>query len=219
MVAIALDQNFNMQGKWWGYLAISLCVNVMLVSAVNISRNPHVMPAMPSIKVNLMSLAAPAPQPSQAQLEQPSSQVMPKKLVTEQHADKKIASAEAVKQQPLQKMEETKPASISSSDVTPAMTQGQDHSTVIHEADYRKQTPPIYPRRAFELGQEGTVMLHAKVMPTGIPRELKIAESSGYRLLDMAALEAVKQWEFEPTIINGNASPSWVRVPVRFVIQ
>lgn len=96
---------------------------------------------------------------------------------------------------------------------------GEDSSSAIHEANYRRQTVPPYPRRAFELGQEGTVTLHAEVMANGLPRELKVMKSSGYRLLDTAALAAVKKWEFEPTSINGNSIVSWVRVPVNFVIK
>tara|TARA_R110001599_G_scaffold291390_1_gene494922 strand:- start:1819 stop:2682 length:864 start_codon:yes stop_codon:yes gene_type:complete len=105
--------------------------------------------------------------------------------------------------------------------VAPAVGQneGEDDSTVIHKARYRHQVPPSYPRRALDLGQQGTVTLHAEVLPSGDPRELKIAKSSGHRLLDMAALAAVKKWKFEPTSVNGSAIVSWVRVPVNFVIH
>jgi len=96
---------------------------------------------------------------------------------------------------------------------------GQDASTVINEAKYRHQTSPMYPRRALDLGQQGTVTLHAKVLPNGSPGELKVAQSSGHRLLDLAAVSAVKKWKFEPTSVDGSAIVSWVRVPVNFVIQ
>ena len=95
----------------------------------------------------------------------------------------------------------------------------QRATDVIHQARYRRRIPPDYPRRAFELGQQGMVTLHAEVLPSGFPDELKVAKSSGYRLLDVAALAAVRKWEFEPTTINGSAVTSWVRVPVHFVIE
>ncbi len=97
--------------------------------------------------------------------------------------------------------------------------EGEDNSTVVHEARYRHQVAPSYPRRALDLGQQGTVTLHAEVLPSGTPRELKIAQSSGHRLLDIAAMAAVKKWKFEPTSVDGNAIVSWVRVPVNFVIH
>lgn len=93
------------------------------------------------------------------------------------------------------------------------------HEATIYEATYRKKTVPNYPRRAWELGQQGVVMLHAKVMPSGHPDDIKVVASSGYRLLDKAALAAVKKWEFVPTNINGQATVSWVSVPVNFIIQ
>ena len=96
---------------------------------------------------------------------------------------------------------------------------GRQVSTVIHKANYRRWKSPVYPRRALELGQEGMVTLHAEVSPDGFPRQLKVVESSGHSLLDMAALTAVKRWEFEPTSVHGDAVSSWVRVPVRFVIR
>lgn len=96
---------------------------------------------------------------------------------------------------------------------------GASSATVKHEARYRRQTPPVYPRRAYELGQQGTVVLFAEVLPSGRPGELKVAQSSGHNLLDKSALAAVRDWEFEPNSINGRVVATWVQVPVRFVIQ
>ena len=97
--------------------------------------------------------------------------------------------------------------------------QGQEAATILHEARYRQQTPPLYPRRALDLGQQGTAILHVEVNHDGFTRTLKVAQSSGHRLLDRAALAAVRKWEFEPTQMNGERITSWVRVPVSFIIQ
>jgi len=96
---------------------------------------------------------------------------------------------------------------------------GPDDSTVIHEARYRHQTPPVYPRRSLDLGQQGAVTLHAQVLADGNPGVLKVAQSSGHRLLDKAAVAAVRKWKFEPTRIEGKTAASWVRVSVNFVIR
>ena len=95
---------------------------------------------------------------------------------------------------------------------------GTSATTVIKNARYRKQTPPVYPKRSLELGQQGIVTIHAEILPNGKPKTMKVVKSSGYRRLDMAALSAVKKWEFE----TGPQSPgtsTWVRVPVRFIIK
>ncbi len=96
---------------------------------------------------------------------------------------------------------------------------GESNATVIHEANYRRRTAPSYPRRAYELGQQGIVTLAALVNPSGKTGQLKIEQSSGHRLLDRAALAAVKKWEFEPLIQGGKKVSSWVRVPVKFIIN
>ena len=116
-----------------------------------------------------------------------------------------------------QATEQVTPMPLMASEMAASTT--AELGNMILEAKYRKQTAPIYPSRALELGYQGNVTLHAKIMPSGMPGELKVVKSSGYSLLDKAALAAVKKWEFEPTHINGNAIVSWVRVPVNFVIQ
>ncbi|WP_025897981.1 energy transducer TonB [Sneathiella glossodoripedis] len=113
--------------------------------------------------------------------------------------------------------QENSPSSLKANSLD--KNKGNSASTVVHEANYRRQVAPSYPRRAYELGQQGTVMLNALVEPSGRPGELKVEQSSGYRLLDKAALAAVKKWEFEPLVQNGQKVSSWVRVPVRFVIN
>lgn len=92
-------------------------------------------------------------------------------------------------------------------------------ASTLHKAKYRKRTPPSYPRRALDLGQQGVVTLAALIEPNGRPGMLKIEQSSGHRLLDKAALAAVKKWEFEPLIQDGRKTSSWVQVPVRFIIN
>ncbi|MEH6403773.1 MAG: energy transducer TonB [Sneathiella sp.] len=115
----------------------------------------------------------------------------------------------------------TQPQRMASTPTTQSVAdnRGTANATFIHKANYRERTPPRYPRRAYELGQQGSVLLHALVSKKGIARELKIETSSGYSLLDRAALSAVKNWEFIPHMRNGQKVQSWVRVPVNFVIQ
>jgi protein TonB len=79
--------------------------------------------------------------------------------------------------------------------------------------------PPLYPRRALSQQQEGTVMVRCLIDEQGAAREIKLHASSGYPLLDKAALQAVGEWQFMPETVNGRAVAVWVEVPVRFQIN
>ncbi len=94
-------------------------------------------------------------------------------------------------------------------------------STVVHPAKYINQSPPRYPHRAWELGQQGKVILHVLVGPQGQPLEWEVHVSSGYVLLDEAAIVAVKDWEFEVpkyTSKGAHIHARWVEAPILFQI-
>src|SRR5690606_8590428 len=72
---------------------------------------------------------------------------------------------------------------------------------------------PDYPAAARRAREQGTVVLEVEVGPDGQPDEVSVARHSGSRELDRAALQAVRDWSFEPAIHNGKAVASSVRVP------
>jgi len=96
----------------------------------------------------------------------------------------------------------------------------QEHIPIVENATFKgKRTPPVYPKRALMLKQEGVVFLKALIGINGDIKDIKIITSSGYTILDKSAIDAVRKWEFEPTHIDGKPSLSWVKVPVEFVIK
>jgi protein TonB len=76
--------------------------------------------------------------------------------------------------------------------------------------------PPRYPRLSVERDEEGVVLVRAYVDPAGAPQRVIVFRSSGFPLLDDAALKAVQGWRFEPMVRDGRATAAWVQVPVRF---
>lgn len=97
---------------------------------------------------------------------------------------------------------------------------GESDETVITNPRFRATpTPARYPKRARELGQEGEALVHARLDPEGDPEEVLIWKSSGFALLDNAALAAVRHWQFEPARRNGNPTVAWVEIPVRFQLN
>ena len=84
------------------------------------------------------------------------------------------------------------------------------------QPDYRRNPKPAYPLAARRRRQEGLVLLSVKVSEEGIAARVTLKQSSGFRLLDEAALETVRDWEFEPARIGEFAVESEIEVPVRF---
>ena len=76
--------------------------------------------------------------------------------------------------------------------------------------------PPRYPYLARRRSQEGRVVLRIQVSAGGDAAAVRIRQSSGYRLLDDAAVEAVKTWRFVPASRGGNPVAGSVDVPVSF---
>jgi len=85
--------------------------------------------------------------------------------------------------------------------------------------NYFQNPPPEYPELAKQMRQEGLVMLTVDVDREGTPVQVEIKESSGFRLLDQAALKAVRHWKFQPGRIGVFPVESEVRVPVRFRLE
>ena len=91
---------------------------------------------------------------------------------------------------------------------------------VVTDARFRERPqPPVYPRRAVELGQRGTAVLRVLVQPDGSSSEIVVWRSSGIELLDAAALGAVRLWRFEPARRDGDTIVAWVEIPVRFELN
>jgi protein TonB len=87
---------------------------------------------------------------------------------------------------------------------------GGDISTprLIHRVD------PEYPPIAVNAQIEGMVILEAAVDTTGAVRDTRVLRSHG--VLDQAAIDAVRQWRYEPLRLNGIATPFILTVTVSF---
>jgi len=90
--------------------------------------------------------------------------------------------------------------------------------TTIAMPRYFDNKRPAYPVAARRNGYEGTIVLSAQVLTSGDVGDLRIKKSSGYEILDQSALEAVRQWRFEPGKRMGQPVTTWVEVPIRFVL-
>ena len=98
---------------------------------------------------------------------------------------------------------------------------GSAESPVIRQAQplYRQNPPPKYPRTARRSRRQGTVILEVLVRRDGRVGELKVSTSSGFTILDRAALKSVRNWLFEPGKRGNEKVEMWVKVPIKFQLQ
>jgi periplasmic protein TonB len=72
----------------------------------------------------------------------------------------------------------------------------------------------VYPPIAQSARVQGVVILETLIGANGRVEDARVLRS--IPLLDQAALDAVRQWEFTPTLLNGNPVPVIMTTTVQF---
>jgi protein TonB len=80
-----------------------------------------------------------------------------------------------------------------------------------------KDVKPAYPQGAFAGQARGMIVIEATIGADGKVKDARILRS--IPLLDQAALDAVRQWEYEPTMLNGAAVAVILTVVINFGLQ
>lgn len=88
----------------------------------------------------------------------------------------------------------------------------------IFDAQELNNPSPIYPELALSRGVEGKVLLRVLVNERGLVDDIAILNSSGSSMLDLSALETVRNWHFIPAKSNNKFIRSQVMVPIVFKI-
>ena len=76
---------------------------------------------------------------------------------------------------------------------------------------------PVYPPVALAGRVQGMVIIEAVIAPDGTVRDARVLRSQP--LLDAAALEAVRQWRYTPTLLNGVPIQVLMTVTVSFTLR
>lgn len=81
-----------------------------------------------------------------------------------------------------------------------------------------KKIAPEYPEFARKHGVQGEVLLQVEILADGSVGVIQIKKSllAGPGGLDEAAINAVKQWIFNPAKSDGKPVNSWATFPIRF---
>ncbi len=75
---------------------------------------------------------------------------------------------------------------------------------------------PTYPPASRRASEEGTVRLKVLVDESGRPKDVQVAQSSGFSRLDDAGKQAVRRWKFVPATDGSKAISVWTQVSISF---
>jgi protein TonB len=151
----------------------------------------------------------PEPAPTPEPVPEETAPPKPEEILTTTQSEE-VAASQAT---PEPKKVEKKPTPQRPTPVATAKTANVPQPVVI------RNTPPIYPETARRAGWEGRVTVRVEVSADGLPMSVALQKSSGYGVLDQAALRAVKGWRFQPRTMGGVAMAGTVDVPVNFTLS
>ena len=86
----------------------------------------------------------------------------------------------------------------------------------VEAAKVLTKVQPVYPENAKAAGVQGTVVLHVIVSKDGRPLLLQVLNSQIDPELARAAVEAVNQWRYQPTLLNGEPVEIDTTITVNF---
>ena len=87
----------------------------------------------------------------------------------------------------------------------------------VQQAKLVRQPRPVYPPLAKQARIQGVVKLSAIIARDGTIQHLEVI--SGHPLLIPSALEAVKQWVYQPTLLNGEPVEVVTQIDVNFTLS
>ncbi len=90
-------------------------------------------------------------------------------------------------------------------------------TSILSNARVVSRQQPAYPPLARQMRIEGLVRLEAIISKQGTIEELRVI--SGHPFLVEAALKAVRQWRYQPTILNGQAVDVITTIEVNFTLS
>ncbi|USE35805.1 energy transducer TonB [Endozoicomonas sp. SCSIO W0465] len=222
-------------------LLISIATHVAVVVALDHQesepRTIHMGSIQAPVSLSFSTVSQPRPpveEPVVKEQPKPEPKVVQKPIEKARPVlEKKEPKTEPVKKKPKKVVEQPKPVEKKKPEVSqptePVMEQTvteesqspglSNEPVMVTEPEIRDWVQPRYPKLAQRRNQQGVVMLDVIVDERGHPITIDILESSGFPVLDKAAIDAVKRWSFKPEQRNSRFVKSRVHIPVAFEIS
>jgi len=104
---------------------------------------------------------------------------------------------------------------IADNPIKPPRTEPIRIGNMVQESKLIHRVEPVYPEQALRDGIQGTVRLLITINEEGFVYELKAVDGNN-PILEAAAIDAVKQWQYSPTLLNGEPVAAQTTVTVLF---
>ena len=169
---------------------------------------PRVLITQPEMEISLTMIMAPAMVKTKALPPQPEKST----AVPTQHMDHPALHEEQIA---------TSKATPPVSALAPEPVSAEPTASDI-EPDYQASylnNRLTYPLAARRSGIQGRVILNVEVLAEGVSGQVQIHQSSGYEVLDRAALQSVKTWRFVPARRAGHSVNEWFKIPIKFSLK
>jgi protein TonB len=193
--------------------AISLHIGVVLL----LNRPMQIAPLPRKVPEMVMEIAPPPP-PPQVEPPKPVPQVAPKAAPRPAPANLPVVQNVTPSTEPsadaVQVAQAVPPAPPAPPPPAPEpVTEPKGY------AGYLNNPAPSYPPAAQLRRLQGRVILKIHVLASGQPDNVTVSQSSGYDILDEAAVKAVTGWVFDPAKRGTKPIDGWVNVPINFKLS
>ncbi len=98
-------------------------------------------------------------------------------------------------------------------------TEGGDYRATALPYLISSPKPIAYPRWAIRQGWEGELVIAVEVLKDGSVGRCKVMKSTGHRVLDKVATDAVRSWKFQPAVKDGKLVVTCIEIPVTFELR
>jgi len=188
-------------------------VGIVVLLHLSVFASYLLQPEQPAVMVNEMSISFANAQMQQAEV--PPAPLPPEKPKPKVVEPVPVATPAAVPA--------TEPA-VNETPFTPQPTATPPSPVQLdaepdYRADYLNNPRPPYPMVARRMGYNGKVILNVEVLAEGRAGQVLLHKSSGYEILDNAALQTVKTWKFSPAKRLGQPVTQWFLVPIKFSLE
>jgi TonB family protein len=87
----------------------------------------------------------------------------------------------------------------------------------VQAANLIQKVQPVYPQDQKAQGIQGTVSIKADISREGVPMELTVLSTPSEELAT-SALDAVRQWRYRPTLLNGDPIEVTTQIDVNYTL-